>query len=615
MAPIIGIDLGTTFSCIAYLEGSRPKVIPNLEGTNTTPSVVTFVSSGERLIGNLALRQAMTNPENTIYAVKRLIGKKFNSKEVTEVKQKIPYELTETPNGDVAVLVNSKKISPQEITAMILTYLKECAESHFGKQVGEAIITVPAHFDDTQRQATKDAAKIAGLNVLRIINEPTAASLTYGLNRKKNAKIAVYDMGGGTFDITLLETYDGIFNVLATNGNTFLGGEDFDNRILDWLVEEFKKENNIDLYQDKLALQRIKEASEKAKQELSFTSESEINLPFVYSGAKDSRHIKKKLSRKKLEELTGDLIEKTIPHVEQALQDSKLKPEDIDDIILVGGQTRMPLIKKIISDLFKKEPIQDINPDEIVAMGAAIQSGIMEGDLKDIVLLDVTPLSLGIETENDIFIKIIDRNATIPIKKSMPFTTVEHNQNRVKIHVLQGERKIASENKSLGMFDLVGIEPAPAGFPQIDVTFEINADGIVNVSAKDTGTGREQKIEVRPSSGLSKEEIERIIQDAKDYTDKDRERIRRTQMITAVERLIISLEGYYYEHEDLISAEDRENIKKSLAKRETILKSEDIIELEAFREEIKKYIDSIKMILPSAEASFVDKLFGEDNDD
>jgi len=512
MGHIIGIDLGTTYSCVAYLEGNEPRIIPNLDGLSTTPSVVSFTTSGERLIGNLAMRQAITNPENTIIAIKRLMGKKFNSEEVNDTKNRILYRLAESPNGDAVVELDSRLISPQEISAMILKYLKECAESYLGDKVNETVITVPAHFDDHQRQATKDAAKIVGLEVIRVINEPTSASLTYGFNTKKNATIAVFDIGGGTFDITLMEINDGIFQVLATNGNTYLGGEDFDHRILDWLIDEFKKENSIDLSQDKLALQRIKEAAEKAKRELSFTLESEIHLPFICSEKSGSKHIRKNLTRKKLEELTRDLVDKTFPFIEQALNDSKLGCENIDEVILVGGQTRMPLIRKTITEFFGKEPLEHINPDEIVAMGAAIQSGILKGKMKDLILLlDVTPLSLGIETENDIFTKIIEKNTTIPCKKSRSFTTVEHDQRRVRVKVLQGESEKSSKNKPLAVFDLVGIESASAGVPQIDVTFEIDSDGLAKVSAKDVYTGKEQRIEVRPSFGLTQEEINKII--------------------------------------------------------------------------------------------------------
>lgn len=512
MAKVVGIDLGTTYSCIAYMEGAEPKVIPNLDGLLTTPSVVSITSSGERLIGNLAQRQAFTNPKNTVTAVKRLMGKKYDSEEAQETILRMPYVLTQASNGDLMVELGSEKISPQEISAMILEYLKKCAESYFGEDVQEAVITVPAHFNDHQRQATKDAARIAGLDVLRIINEPTAASLAYGLNTNENATIAVYDMGGGTFDITLLEINDGVFHVLATNGNTYLGGEDFDNRIVDWLASEFKREQDIDLSQDKLALQRVKEAAEKGKRELSFTLETEINLPFIFSIDSGSKHIQKKLTRQTLEQLTRDLIEKSLPFISQALEDAKLEPEQIDDVVLVGGQTRMPLIRTMIAEFFRKEPKERINPDEIVAMGAAIQSGIIKGQMKDLILLlDVTPISLGIETENDQFFIIIEKNTTIPTKKTRAFTTVEHDQRRVRIHVLQGEEERASENMSLARFDLVGIESAPAGVPQIDVTFEIDADGLVRVSAKDVATHREQVVEVKPSSGLTAEQMNRIM--------------------------------------------------------------------------------------------------------
>jgi molecular chaperone DnaK len=510
---VIGVDLGTTFSCVAYLEGGRPVVIPNLEGQATTPSVVSFTSSGEKLVGNLALRQAITNPEKTVFAVKRLIGRKFNSAEVAEATSKMPYRLATAPNGDVVIVVDSREISPQEISSMILAYLKRCAESFFGQPVTEAVVTVPAHFNDQQRQATKDAARIAGLEVLRVINEPTAASLAYGLEAKPNATVAVFDMGGGTFDITVLEIQDEVFHVLSTNGDSYLGGEDFDNRIVEWLVGDFKKQHGIDLFQDKLALQRIKEAAERTKRDLSFTIESDINLPFICSAAGGSKHINAKLTRRKLEELTGDLVKQTIPLIERALADSHLEPEDIQELILVGGQTRMPLIRKTIGDFFRKVPREDINPDEIVAMGAAIQSAIIKGESSEImILLDVTSHSLGIETEGDVFQQIIERNTTIPTKKTMSFTTVENNQVRVTVHVLQGENTQASRNKSLARFDLVGIQPAPTGVPQIDVTFEIDADGILKVSARDVVTGMNQEIEIRQSGGLTKREIDEIIQ-------------------------------------------------------------------------------------------------------
>ncbi|MFO7980520.1 MAG: molecular chaperone DnaK [Candidatus Aminicenantes bacterium] len=516
MEHIIGIDLGTTYSCIAFMDGDKPKVIPNLEGFSTTPSVVSFTSTGKMLIGNTALRQAITNPQNTIYAIKRIMGKKYESKELKQFIERVPYKLTEAENGDVMLEIQSNIISPQEVSSIILNYLKKCAESYFGEKISKAIITVPAHFNDHQRQATKDAAKIAGLDILRMINEPTSACLAHGLNKRKSLKVAVYDMGGGTFDISIMETEDGVFNVLSTSGNTFLGGEDFDNQIVDWIKDDFMKKNDIDLSKDGLALQRIKEAAENAKRELSFSTESEINLPFIFSHKSGSKHIKKTITRSQLEELTKDYVEKTFPYIDEALESSHLKPGDIDEILLVGGQTRMPLLKRMITEYFQKQPIEHINPEEIVAMGAAIQSGIIQRKMKDLILLlDVTPLSLGIETENKKYTKIIEKNTTIPTKKTMSFTTVEDNQRRVKIHVLQGENENAEKNISLAVFNLLGIGLAPAGVPQIDVTFEINADGIVQVSAKDMTTGREQRIEVKSSSGLSTEEMDRIIKRTK----------------------------------------------------------------------------------------------------
>lgn len=520
MAQVIGIDLGTTYSCVAYMEGQIPRVIPNLEGLSTTPSVVSFTSTGEELIGNLALRQAITNPGKTLFAVKRLMGRKFDSPNTGDAGKRLPYDLVEAPNGDVMVRVDSTVISPQEISSKILLYLKKCAESYFGEEVKEAVITVPAHFDDHQRQATKDAAKIAGLDVLRVINEPTAASLAYGLDKqasKSHANIAVYDMGGGTFDITLMEIQDGVFHVLSTNGSAFLGGEDFDYRIGEWLIKKFSEENGIDLSEDKLALQRIKEAAEKAKRELSFTMDSEINLPFISSDQGGSKHIRQSITRQKLEELTNDLVESTFPYIDQAFTDARLEPGDIDDVIVVGGQTRMPLIRRKINEFFGKEPAENVNPDEAVAMGAAIQSGILKGTMTDLVLLlDVTPLSLGIETENGGFARIIDKNTTIPTRKTMSFTTVEDNQRRVRVHVLQGESEASAENISLAVFDLVGIALAPGGVPQIDVTFEIDSDGMVRVSAQDLSSGREQGIHVKPTSGLSPEQINAIIMRSQD---------------------------------------------------------------------------------------------------
>jgi molecular chaperone DnaK len=512
MGRVIGIDLGTTYSCLAALIEDVPKVIPNLEGASTTPSMVCFTSSGETLIGNLALRQAVTNPDKTLFAIKRLIGRKFRSPEVQEARRRLPYTLIEAPNGDVIVEVGTQLITPQEVSALILGYLKKSAAAHFGEDVREAVITVPANFDDNQRQATKDAATIAGLDVLRVINEPTAASLAYGLNTKASGKVAVFDMGGGTFDITILEISGGVFQVLSTNGDSYLGGEDFDQRVIEWLLQEYRRETRDDLSRDKYALQRIKEAAEKAKRELSFTHESEINLPFIASSPAGSRHLRKTLTRPLLEELTRDLVDKAFPLIQKGLGEIGLKPQAIDDVILVGGQTRMPLLRRRVAEFFGKKPNEKLNPDESVAVGAAIQSGILQGEMNNIVLLlDVTSLSLGIETENGGFERIIDKNATIPTKRTKPFTTVEDNQRRVRIHVLQGESRRAVENTPLGMFDLVGLAAAPAGVPQVDVTFEIDANGMVRVSAKDVASGREQKMIVQPSSGLSPQQMETIM--------------------------------------------------------------------------------------------------------
>ena len=515
-APVIGIDLGTTFSCVAYLSGEQARVIPNLEGAMTTPSVVGFTAAGETLVGTMALRQAATNPERTLHAVKRLIGRKFEDKVVQAARKRLPYKLAAAANGDVVIDAAGRLITPQEVSALILGYLKACAEAYLGGEVADAVITVPAHFSEPQRQATKDAAVIAGLNVLRVINEPTAASLAFGLNRGTNGKIAVFDMGGGTFDITLLEKSGGVFQILATNGDSYLGGEDFDQRIVDWVLEALRKEQGVDLDGDTYARQRIREAAEKAKCELSFTAETEINLPFIASTASGSKHFRKELRRAVLEDLTRDLVDRAFPLVERTFAESKLRPSEIDSVLLVGGQTRMPLIRRRAAEFFGRKPSEGVNPEESVALGAAVQSGILESRFKDVVLLlDVTSQSLGIEIENDGFEKVIDKNTTIPTKRTKTFTTVENNQRLVRVHVVQGDGPRASDNVSLGMFDLLGLIAAPAGNAQIEVTFEIDANGLVKVTARDVLTGLEQQTAVHPSSGLSKQQVDGLAKQAR----------------------------------------------------------------------------------------------------
>ena len=564
MGKVIGIDLGTTNSCVAIMSGGDPVVIANAEGNRTTPSVVGFTEKGERLVGQIAKRQAITNPENTVYSIKRLIGRKYDSKEVREALKRLPYKVVSAPNGDAHVEIRGKRYSPAEISAMILQKMRQTAEDYLGEPVTEAVITVPAYFDDSQRQATKDAGQIAGLNVLRIINEPTAASLAYGLDKKKDERISVYDLGGGTFDISILEIGDGVFEVKSTNGDTFLGGDDFDLRIMDWLVEEFKKDQGIDLKKDRMALQRLKEAAERAKIELSSSQETEINLPFITADASGPKHLVMKLTRAKLEQLVDDLVKRTIEPCKKALADAGITAKDIDEVVLVGGMTRMPKVIQLVREFFGKEPHKGVNPDEVVAVGAAIQGGVLKGEVKDVLLLDVTPLTLGIETLGGVFTRLIERNTTIPTKKSQIFSTAADGQTAVTINVLQGEREMAADNKSLGHFDLVGIPPAPRGVPQIEVTFDIDANGIVHVGAKDLATQKEQSIRITASSGLNKDEIDKMVKDAQAHAAEDKKKRELVEVRNEADNRIYGIEKLLSEHGDKISEEDRNKIKEEI---------------------------------------------------